>query len=41
MERNYRRGMRKTSNADTDRIKAWGQRYRVSMERVLQMQCKR
>ena len=33
-------GMKKHTKADDSLIRAWGQRYRIAMEQVLQRRCK-
>lgn len=37
----YIEGMKRTHKADDSLIRAWGQRYRIAMERVLEKQGKR
>jgi len=41
MVSNYEAGMRKTHNAEPHLIKAWSQRYRISLEQRLQNEYKR
>jgi len=41
MVTNYCIGMHKTHKVDTSTITAWGNRYRIVMEKVLQKQNKR
>jgi len=38
---NYQAGMLKTSKAEPSLIRAWAQRFRITLELELQKQCKR
>lgn len=40
-ERSYYYGMIKTTKAPIHLVKAWAQRYRISIQQHLQKQCKR